>query len=59
MAPTPVSPQASFFSTGAMVVAPSWTNTLRCFAVKGLSHMNVFIAGATCTNEPILMTAGP
>mmetsp|Transcript_16486 Transcript_16486/g.49365 ORF Transcript_16486/g.49365 Transcript_16486/m.49365 type:complete len:200 (-) Transcript_16486:466-1065(-) len=51
MAPTPVSPQASFFSTGAMVVAPSWTNTLRCFAVKGLSHMNVFIAGATSSGR--------
>ena len=47
MAPKPLSPHASVFSIGAMYVTPSCRKTARCFAVKMLSHMSVFIAGAT------------
>jgi hypothetical protein len=48
MAPAPTSPQASFLLTGSITVTPSCCRLARCCAVKGLSHMNVFMAGATC-----------
>lgn len=48
IAPMPLSPHANVFFTGSMTVPPSCCNTARCVAVKGLSHMKVFMAGATC-----------
>lgn len=46
MAPFPISPHANFFAIGEIRVIPrSWAET-RWRLVKGLSHINVFIAGA-------------
>jgi hypothetical protein len=33
--------------TGGMMLAPNSCSVAKCFDVKGLSHMKVFIAGAT------------
>mmetsp|Transcript_29312 Transcript_29312/g.95533 ORF Transcript_29312/g.95533 Transcript_29312/m.95533 type:complete len:304 (-) Transcript_29312:3-914(-) len=47
IAPTPTSPHASVLATGGTTRAPSSSaSTARCFAVNGLSHISVFIAGA-------------
>lgn len=35
-----------------LTVAPSPVHTPRCWAVKGESHMNVFIAGASSSGLP-------
>lgn len=48
IAPMPLSPHANVFFTGSITVPPSCCNIARCVAVKGLSHMKVFMAGATC-----------
>lgn len=47
MAPFPVSPHASLLEIGEMTVTPRSSSAVRCRKVKGLVHMNVFMAGAT------------
>ena len=47
MAPFPVSPHASLLEIGEMTVTPRSSSAVRCRIVKGLFHMNVFMAGAT------------
>lgn len=47
IAPDPTSPHASRLLMGGMTCTPSSCNAARCRAVNGLSHMSVFIAGAT------------
>jgi len=51
IAPVPMSPQARAFETGGTTFTPIFLSLKRCSDVKGLSHMNVFIAGATCINN--------
>ncbi len=48
IAPVPMSPQARAFETGGITFTPNFPSLPRCSDVNGLSHMNVFIAGATC-----------
>jgi len=45
-APEPVSPHASVLMTGLITIAPRDSIFFNCSPVKGLSHINVFIAGA-------------
>lgn len=50
IAPVPISPHARAFETGEIHCTPSFSSFVRCSEVKGLSHMKVFIAGATYNN---------
>mmetsp|Transcript_11615 Transcript_11615/g.71432 ORF Transcript_11615/g.71432 Transcript_11615/m.71432 type:complete len:300 (+) Transcript_11615:2280-3179(+) len=49
MAPNPTSPHASVLQTGGTTTTPSSLSVSRCFSVNTLSHISVFMAGATIT----------